>query len=160
MQREAEKAMQIHEMEVQRKANELVETYKNMAVQAREDSEREKAVVQEQVRAAQKDMELERKAFEEEVKRRATQRIAEFEDEAKKARAEREEERSRLKLMEMDMAKELESRQTSFEAEVRKKANEAVDVFKKLSKEAQEKAESEREARTTRELELTSRFTR
>jgi len=158
MQREAEKAMQIHEMEVQRKANELVETYKNMAVQAREDSEREKSVVQEQVRAAQKDMELERKAFEEEVKRRATQRIAEFEDEAKKARAEREEERSRLKLMEMDMAKELESRQTSFEAEVRKKANEAVDVFKKLSKEAQEKAEAEREARTTRELELTSRF--
>ena len=98
------------------------------------------------------------RAFEEEVKRRATSRIKDFEDEAKAARAEHEEERSRLKLLEMDMAKELEARQTSFEAEVRKKANEAVDVFKKLAKEAQEKAESERSARTTRELELTARF--
>jgi hypothetical protein len=156
--REAELGKQAYEAEVQRKATELVEQYKNLAAKAREDVEREKSVLQEQVRSAQKDMEMERRAFEEEVKRRATSRIKEFEDEAKAARAEHEEERSRLKLLEMDMAKELEVRQTAFEAEVRKKANEAVDVFKKLAKEAQDKAESERAARTTRELELTARF--
>ena len=156
--REAELGKQSYESEGQHKANELVEQYRNMAAKAREEVEREKSVMQEQVRSAQKDMEMKRQSFEEEVTRHATSRIKESEDEAKGARAEHEEERSRLKILEMDMAKELEVRQTAFESEVRMKANEAVDVFKKLAEEAQEKAEAERSARTTRELDLTARL--